>query len=165
MNPERGMMFHALFRAHHNAFQANLAREGLGDVGSPRLLHVLLDYSRRGETPSQKELADRLHLAPATVAASLKSLERNGYVERCVDPADSRRNLVKVTEKTVNSLERSHRVFHRVEEAMFAGFTQEEVERLNEYHRRMLANLYAIGGDQEAECPPPPPPPPALQTP
>lgn len=159
MELDQKMVFHALFRAHFNASHANLAREGLGDLGSPRLLHTLLDRHRRGETPSQKELADQLHISPATVATSLKSLERNGYVRRQPDPADTRRNLVSITEKAVEAMERSHAVFLSVDRAMFAGFTPAEVERLNEYHRRMLENLYAIGGDRDAPCVPPAPPP------
>lgn len=149
----------ALSRAHFNAVQTQLNQEGIGDLGSPRLLLTLMDWHSRGEMPSQKELADQLHVSPATVATSLKSLERNGYVERRADSTDSRRNLVTVTEKALDALEQSKRIFRRVDEAMFAGFSPEEVECLLGYHRRMLENLYAMGGDRDAPCVPPPPPP------
>lgn len=151
-----GMVFHSLFRAHHNATHANLIRQGVGDVGSPRLLHALRACQKRGEKPSQRELADLLHVTPATIATSLKSLERNGYVVREIDPADSRRNLISITPKALAAMDEAHKVFDRVDEAMFAGFTEEEVEQINRYHRRMLENLYAIGGDKDA--PPPPNP-------
>ena len=151
-----GMVFHSLFRAHHNATHANLTRQGVGDVGSPRLLHTLRACQMRGEKPSQRELADLLHVTPATIATSLKSLERNGYVVREMDPTDSRRNLISITPKALAAMDEAHKVFDRVDEAMFAGFTEEEVEQINRYHRRMLENLYAIGGDKDA--PPPPNP-------
>jgi len=151
-----GMVFHSLFRAHHNAAHARLTRQGVGDVGSPRLLHMLRHCQEKGETPSQRELADLLHVTPATIATSLKSLERNGYVVREMDPDDCRRNLISITPKAIEAMDEAHKVFTGVDEAMFAGFTEEEVEQLNQYHRRMLENLYAIGGDKDA--PPPPDP-------
>ena len=153
MNYNTGMVFHSLFRAHHNAVQGRLNREGLGDIGSPRLLHALRDCRERGETPSQRELADLLHVSPATVATSLKSLERNGYVQRHIDPTDTRRNLISITSKALECMENSCKVFDAVDEHMFSGFTPEEVEQLNLYHLRMLQNLYAIGGDED--MPPP----------
>ena len=151
-----GMVFHSLFRAHHNAAHARLTRQGLGDVGSPRLLHALRACQERGEKPSQRELADLLHVTPATIATSLKSLERNGYVVREIDPEDCRRNLISITPKAIEAMEETHKVFDWIDEAMFVGFTEEEVEQLNQYHLRMLQNLYTIGGDKDA--PPPPDP-------
>lgn len=151
-----GMVFHSLFRAHHNATHAQLSRCGVGDVGSPRLLHTLRACQENGETPSQRELADLLHVSPATIATSLKSLERNGYVVRENDPNDCRRNLISITPKALRALEQAQEVFNSVDEDMLTGFTEEEVRQLNQYHLRMLQNLYAIGGDQDA--PPPPRP-------
>lgn len=151
-----GMAFHSLFRAHHNAAHARLTKQGVGDVGSPRLLHALRHCQEQGVKPSQRELADMLHISPATIATSLKSLERNGYVVREIDPNDSRRNLISITPKAIQAMEETHKVFDWIDEAMFAGFTEEEVVQLNQYHLRMLQNLYAIGGDEDA--PPPPDP-------
>ena len=41
---------------------------------------------------------------------------------------------------------------------MFHGFSAQEREQVMAFHRRMLKNLYQIGGDIDAKCPPPPPP-------
>ena len=56
------------------------------------------------QAPTQKELADRLHSAPPTIAASLKALERQGYVERRTDQRDTRRNRVAITRKGRDAL-------------------------------------------------------------
>lgn len=151
-----GMVFHSLFRAHHNAAQARLNRKGLGDIGSPRLLMVLRDFQQtHGRAPSQRELADRLHVSAPTIATSLKSLERNGYVDRRTDPVDSRRNLISITPKALEALENSRRIFEEVDETAFSGFTEEEIAQINQFHLRMLQNLYQIGGDEESLCLPP----------
>ena len=150
-----GQMIHALFRARHNAVHTRLAQWGVENLGSPQLLMVIRELTEQNGRPrSQKELADRMRLSPATVAASLKSLERNGYVERQTDPTDSRRNQIAVTRRALEALEAGREVFHQVDEAMFAGFTTEEIDALNAFHRRMLENLYRIGGDGDAPLPP-----------
>lgn len=149
MTNSTGMVFHALFRAHHSSALAKLASHGLGDIGSPRLLLELRRCREQGSTPSQRELADLLHVTPATIATSLKSLERNGYVQRHTDPADSRRNLISITRKGLDALMDSHRIFLGIDQAMLSGFSEEEVGQMNQYLLRMLKNLYAIGGRQD----------------
>lgn len=160
MDERSGIIFHQLLRAHHNAHMAALAKQGVGDIGSPHLLVALSHYSGDpAQAPTQKELADRLHIAPPTIAASLKSLERQGYVARRTDEKDSRRNRITITQKGRDALASGMRAFQQVDDAMFRDFTPEEREQVRAFHRRMLENLYQIGGVEEAECPPPPPPP------
>ena len=148
MDDAPGMLLHQLMRAHHNACTAALARQGLGDIGSPRLLMELFHYpDDPAQAPTQKELADRLHSAPPTVAASLKCLERQGYVERRTDEKDSRRNRISITQKGRDAILRSMEAFRQVDEHLYHGFSGEERERICALHRRMLENLYQNGGD------------------
>ncbi len=150
-------LLHALLRAHFNAQQTGLSKKGLPNLGSPKILFALMEYPP-GKAPSQRELADRLRISPATIAVSLKSLERSGYVSRHTDSKDGRRNLISITPKGRQALETSHEVFHAVDEYMFHGFSPQEREQVMAFHQRMLKNLYQIGGDVDANCPPPPPP-------
>ena len=159
MDERPGIIFHQVLRAHHNACTAALARQGLRDIGSPRLLVELAQYpDGSGSAPTQKELADALHSAPATIAASLKVLERQGYVARRIDEKDSRRNRVAITRKGRDALEAGLRAFQQVDDHMYHGFTPEEREQVYRFHRRMLDNLYQIGGGRDDGCCPPPPP-------
>ena len=170
MEEESGILLHHLMRAHHNACMAALSRKGLGDVGSPRLLLELFHYpDDPAQAPTQKELADRLHSAPPTIAASLKCLERQGYVERRTDEKDSRRNRISITAKGRKAILSGMEAFQQVDGYMYHGFSQEERELVCALHRRMLENLYQIGGDKGHTPPPdplgPPPPPPELLSP
>ena len=158
MEVESGMLLHQLMRAHHNACTASLSRRGLGDVCSPRLLLELSCRSDAPEqAPTQKELADRLHCSPPTIAASLKVLERQGYVERRTDEKDSRRNRISITRKGRDAICSAMDGFRKVDEHMYHGFSPEERELVYGFHRRMLENLYQIGGDRDGPPPPPPP--------
>ena len=155
MEVESGMLLHQLVRAHHNACTASLARRGLGDVCAPRLLLELSHWPDAArQAPTQKELADRLHCAPPTIAASLKVLERQGYVERRTDEKDSRRNRISITQKGRDAVRSVLDGFRKVDEHMYHGFSPEERELIYGFHRRMLENLYQIGGDKD--CTPPP---------
>ena len=153
-------LFHALMRAHFNAQAAGLSKRGLPNLGSPKILFALMDLAEQNAPPpSQKELADILHISPATVANSLKSMERSGYIARQTDERDSRRNLITITEKGLHALLTSREVFEHVDKYMFNGFTQEERDQVFSLHQRMLRNLYQIGGDVDVSSPPPPPTP------
>ena len=148
------MLFHDVHRAHRRAILAALARLGLQDVGQPKAL-MLLSSLREGLI-SQRKLADALHISPATMAASLKSLERRGYVTKQADQRDGRCKLVRITQKGIDAVQRCHDAFDTVDRQLYAGFTPQEMEQVKDFHRRMLRNLYAIGGDQDPPgCPHP----------
>lgn len=166
MDERSGIIFHQLLRAHHNAHMAALAKLGAGDVGSPHLLVALSHYpDDPAQAPTQKELAVLLHIAPPTIAASLKSLERQGYVARRTDEKDSRRNRISITQKGRDAIAQGMDAFRQVDAHLYAGFSPAEREQVLQFHSRMLANLYQIGGDRRQDPPrdplgPPPGPPP-----
>ena len=144
-----GILFHAIHRAHHNALQAELSARG-ADLGSPLLMMLLQSRGKDGALPAQRELADALRVSPASVAMSLKSLERMGYVEKRPDPTDGRRKRVAVTPQGEKAVETCWMVFQTTDRRMMEGFTDEEREKLNEYHRRMIQNLHnGPGGKPE----------------
>ena len=122
--------------AHRSAVSEELNRRGLSEIGHPMLLTVLEGYqSDDPEGHAQRDLAALLHISPAAVANSLKSLERGGYVRREPGQKDARRNRVMLTDKGCQA------AFQAVSERMLAGFTQEERQQLLVLRRRMLENL------------------------
>lgn len=144
-----GMLFHALHRVHMNAVQAELNARGLADVGSPLILFILDHHGDHGEIASQRQLAQVLRVSPATIATSLKSLERLGYVEKRVDEQDARRNRVTITEKGKAAVKQCFEVFHEIDRRMMEGFSVQEQESLDRLHRKMIDNL---GGDRKGGC-------------
>jgi DNA-binding MarR family transcriptional regulator len=67
-----------------------------------------------------------------------------GYVKKLPDAADARRNRVSVTEKGRDAVARCNAVFDKVDQQLYAGFTPEELDTIQQYHRRMLDNLRNI---------------------
>lgn len=82
-----------------------------------------------------------MHVSPATVAVSLKSLEREGYVEKLADETDQRRKAVRLTPKGEAAIQRCVQVFEAVDQSMFEGFRPEETRQACGYLMRMLHNL------------------------
>lgn len=133
-----------LHQAHRNAVGSQLAALGLSEVGHPMLLTILKHSHQAGaEGPplAQRELAEQLHISPAAVANSLKSLERGGYIHREPKVGDARRNQVLLTDKGRLAVEGCQRAFDTVAQQMLAGFTPEEKQLLLSFRRRMLQNL------------------------
>lgn len=146
-----GMLFHALHRAHHKRVGEEQTAQGLGDLGSPMLLLSLYRMEQKsGRPPSQRDLAERMRLSPASVAVSLKSMERENYVTRHQDERDARLNRIVLTPRGRDAIQACHETFFAVDRQMLSGFTPEEIEQLDGYFRRMLHNLHA--DEMEARC-------------
>ena len=130
-------------QAHRSAINSELAARGLNEVGHPMLLCILQSTDRDAADRcfAQRDLAELLHISPAAVANSLKSLERGGYVRREPGQKDARRNRVMLTDKGRSAVEGCQAAFQAVSERMLADFTQEERQQLLVLRRRMLENL------------------------
>lgn len=130
-------------QAHRNAVDAELAARGLREIGHPMLLSILLSSSgtdEEGACHAQRELAELLHVSPAAVSNSLKSLEKSGYIHR--QPGrDARRNQVTLTGKGRQAVEGCQAAFESVAGRMLQGFSPEELEQLMAFQRRILSNL------------------------
>lgn len=142
-----GILFQAVARARNQAIQAELSSRGLGDLGNPMILFLLKDRGEEQGVAAQRELSDALRVSPATVAVSLKSLEKGGYVEKLPDETDQRRKGVRLTAKGEGAFHRCLQVFQAVDQRMFEGFAEDEQELLSAYYVRMIRNL-------RGECPP-----------
>ena len=133
-----------LHQAHRSAVNSELSAQGLCEIGHPMLLTILKSFENdhcNCPCPSQQELAKRLHISPAAVANSLKSLEKGGYIHRQPVQGDARRNQVLLTDKGRRAVEGCQCAFETVSERMLIGFTPEEKRCLMAFRQRMLVNL------------------------
>ena len=127
LNMDLGVLEHQMHQAHRNAVQAELSAAGLQEVGHPLLLCILRSAGERcPDGQAQRELAELLNISPPAVAASLKSLEKKGYIHREPEPGDD-----------------CFACLQRVTRRMFTGFTTEEQAVMRGFYLRMLENLQA----------------------
>ena len=128
--------------AHRSAVSEELSRRGLSEIGHPMLLTILEGYqSDDPEGHAQRDLAELLHISPAAVANSLKSLEKGGYITRTPGQDDARRNQIQLTDKGRDAIQGCVESFAAVSHQMLSGFTPEEQLQLLSFRQRMLNNL------------------------
>jgi len=95
------LLFRAVGRMHKVCLRKEMDRRGLAEVGQPYILFMLRDH-QEGMNWDQKQFAEALGVSPATVAISIKRMERAGLVTRVPDPEDLRRNRIAITERDVD---------------------------------------------------------------
>ncbi len=121
--------------------QQKMINHKLGDVGLHRAQHRVLMNLANGSVESQSDLAKKLEVSPATIAVSLKRLERDGYICRDVHNEDGRYNRISLSSKGMGIVEKSREIFEAVDYECYHGFSNHEKEMFNQYLRRVYHNL------------------------
>lgn len=109
--------------------------------GVYRSQHQILMYIARFPNASQKEIANHQQVSTATIAVSLKKLEKGGYISRAVDRNDNRFNQICITPKGQAVVDESIKIFRKAEEGLFRGFSMEEMDQLEAFLDRLRLNL------------------------
>ena len=126
----------------HNQFkeQMNLL-VGKIDLTTSQI-HVLFYLKSRGdEEVIQKDIEETFNLTNPTVTGIIKRLEAKGFVTRTVSSKDARSKSIHLTEKSIAASEEMKRAMHEANKKVFEGFTEEELDVLEECFIRMLHNL------------------------
>lgn len=134
-----GFLFGEIARLHHSKAHNVFAQNGL-HRGQHRILFML--WHQDGVT--QKEMADRLNLAPATITDVLQRMEKAEFIERRADFEDQRISRVYLKQKGKNLQEEVDNVFKSLEEESFKGFTFEEKILLRRFFMQIRDNLKNI---------------------
>ena len=113
-------------------------------TGDKNLIGKNLTELRKKNHLSQRDLARLDDVTTATMAVTLSKLEKGGYIRRAVDEKDKRFNQTVITEKGEKVVQDSRRIFRNIEETMFAGFSEEDFERMSVLYDRILENLKSI---------------------
>ncbi len=112
--------------------------------GQPPLLFALWEQ----EGLSHTELAERLHIQPATITKMVQRMEKAGFVERRPDPADQRVSRVYLTAAGYDVKAQVQGVWRRLEDETFAGIPQQEREVLRGFLLQMRENLLRLAGEE-----------------
>lgn len=125
-------IFLEILRFHH--YRTHVLLEEIGVYpGQPPMLLIL----NKKDGQSQKELADKLNLAPATITVMLKRMEKANLVVRKQDDEDQRISRVYITEEGKEICKKASRVMRNINEECFGNFTMEEKVIL----RRLLMQI------------------------
>jgi DNA-binding MarR family transcriptional regulator len=142
--PSLQMVFKKTAKLHYQTLHERLS---VKDVfpGQPPLLFAL----SRQDGLSQKELAERMQITPATVNVMIGRMERTGLLVRRMHEADQRVSQVFLTEKGRAVHTDIREEMGKLEELIFGGFTSEEKDAFRAFLLRMYENL---DGGKEPAC-------------
>ncbi|MCR1897424.1 MarR family transcriptional regulator [Irregularibacter muris] len=136
-------IFLEILKLHHCRTHVLLDEIGIYP-GQPPLLFIL----NKENGQSQKDLADKLKIAPATITVMVKRMEKANLVERKQDAKDQRISRVYLTDKGKEICKRSMKAMEHIEEECFGNFTVEEKVILRRLLMQMLDNLMRANSKQ-----------------
>jgi len=128
---------------HYSRAHALLEAIGLYR-GQPPVLRAL--WEQEGLTHT--ELAERLHVTPATITKMIQRMEKAGFVVRKPDAEDQRVSRVYLTEAGRAIRSEVQAVWQTMEQETFDGFAEEEQTLLRRFLLRMRENLMRATGEK-----------------
>ena len=106
----------------------------------PKQIPLLCQLEKK-EGMSPKEISENLHISAATVAVSMKRLEKTGVIERRSDQEDQRRIRIYLTERGRELIEKVRTCVEQNEKMIFQGFSESEMCLMKRFFDQMIANL------------------------
>ncbi len=109
--------------------------------GQPRVLSRLLEH---GGGVTQRELADSCYMDATTLSRTLDRLVERGLVSRSTDGSNRRANLIALTDTGEHLAQEVAAGFRHMDEGLWQGFTQPEMETLLKGLERLRENLNGL---------------------
>ncbi len=125
-------------RYHHRIFESFHLHRGQSR---------LFDKLEKADGISQRELAQRMNIAPATLTRMVQNMEKNGYVSRQSDPLDQRITRIHLTEKGIETRKLIRKEMRAVDRKIFKHFSPAEKDQLQEMLMRIQKQLL-----EELDC-------------
>ena len=129
---------------HHGVMQNALSKIGLHS-GQPRILFTI-DHL---EGASQKEIAAHLRVSPASLATSLKRMQKAGFLARSSDKHDLRVNKIELTAQGRQAIAACKKQIHIIDQTLKGCFSQQELDQLISYLDRIYSALQTLNTTME----------------
>lgn len=138
-NQELAIELKKTMKAQFNSSKKVLEGYGLY-VGQPQFLFTLLNE----EGLSQKEIAQRLEIKPATVNVTLKRLEKVGLVEKRLDEKNKRASKVYLTDKGRDICLEVKGVMHERSAKLFSVLSDDEKVNFKKILEKLNKNIEVL---------------------
>ena len=125
-----------LSRQHFQLCTSYLEETGVGGGQIP----VLMELERSGEL-SQRELAEKTRVTPATMSGTLKRMERAGLIVRTTDENDARISRVRLTDAGYAQCGTAHSGFDKACRQMLEALGEDELDTLSNLLGRIESAL------------------------
>jgi DNA-binding MarR family transcriptional regulator len=97
---------------------------------------------------TQFELSEKMNVTPASIATSTKRMEKVGYLRKEEDPNNLRVKKLYITELGQSLATESKKQIDEVDQKLFNGISDEELECLVNIYDKLIINLAEIKKDE-----------------
>ena len=104
-------------------------------------LMILIYLASAGEKDTSKDIQSLNMFTKGHISQSLSRLQKNGYLEIRRDPDDRRCTHNILTEKSIPARQDMGRISSEVEEIVFRGLTEQEIQELSVISSKIDANI------------------------
>ncbi len=105
---------------------------------------LMLLWKNSGMT--QRQIAEKLDVRPATIAVMLRRMEKTDLIYRTQDKNDRRSQRVFLTQRGKSIIDEIQKALEVVDEKAIEGFSSNELEVFNQFLDRILNNLKKQSG-------------------
>jgi DNA-binding MarR family transcriptional regulator len=133
---ELGRLLVSVCRLHHTRADQSMDKIGLYR-GQARLLMTLSEQ----DGLSHSEIAEKLEISAPAATKVIQRMEEAHYVQRQADPADERVSRVYLQAQGHALIAEIRRTFGQLDQTMFDGLTELDLERFRDLLTQMQANL------------------------
>ncbi|MBW7927231.1 MAG: MarR family transcriptional regulator [Fimbriimonadaceae bacterium] len=127
----------ALYELVNASLEPTLAHHGI----TSSTFQLLSAVQAAGDGQTQRQIADRLGIAPASLSEALTSAEKAGLVERKPSASDKRARVLSLTKRGRQVLEAAVEALGEIERQAAQDLSRLEQDDLERTLQRMIANL------------------------
>ena len=117
---------HELMREHHNTMRQYFQEHGLFN-GQPQMMFLI----RENPGITQKDLAEKMQITPASVAVSVRRMEHEGLVVRTRDDHDARVQHLALTRRGEDLDTNCRQARDIIISVLYEDFSPQELEELD----------------------------------
>jgi len=108
---------------------------------SPIQCEIFIVLKENGNSMTQRELEEYLDLSKSTLSGVLKTMEKNGFVEKIPSETDRRVMVVTLTPKGNKTYSEAMEKFSDLDRKVFAGMDDEEMAVLAKALEKIRNNI------------------------
>lgn len=102
-------------------------------------------------TMTQRQIAEEIRVTPATICGTMKRMEKAGLIRREPNANDGRVNCISLTDEGRARMTEAKAAIDQSHSEMLAGFSQEELQMMYGFVKRMGENLMRAVDTAEEE--------------
>lgn len=92
-------------------------------------------------TMTQRQIAEEIRVTPATICGTMKRMEKAGLIRRQSNARDGRVTCISLTDEGRTRMTEAKDAIDRSHSEMLSGFSDEELQMLHDFVKRMGENL------------------------